>query len=452
MCAPTIVAMKSTCEHESEEASQAKPQGPLSGLRVLEMGQLIAGPFVGKTLAEFGADVVKIEPPAREGRQGGDPLRMWRLLKDGTSVWWQVQSRNKRSIAVDLAMPEGQDIARRLAAEVDVLVENFRPGVLEQWELSPQRLLELNPGLVVLRVSGYGQTGPYSGRPGYGAIGEAMGGLRYLTGEPGRLPVRTGLSIGDTLAALHGVIGVLIALHHRNATRSPTNPRGSGQVIDVALYEAVFNVTESLLPEYSAFNVVREPAGSALPGIAPSNAYACKDGSVLIAGNGDGVFRRLMACIGREDLQHDTSLATNEGRVANVDRLDQAIADWTRQRTVEEALIRLDRDSVPAGRIYTIRDIVADPQYAARDMLKTIKLDDGHTLAVPGIVPKLSATPGGIWRNAPRLGEHTAEVLRELGFSCEQIESMRVKRVIASPGHALQQSHSEDEETTNGRD
>ncbi|MFY8054368.1 MAG: CaiB/BaiF CoA transferase family protein, partial [Limnohabitans sp.] len=277
----------------------------LAGLKVLEMGQLIAGPFAAKTLADFGADVIKVEPP-----NSGDPLRKWRMLKDGTSIWWQVQSRNKRSIALDLRTPEGQELVRQLAQDADVLIENFRPGALEAWGLSPDDLIARNPKLIVLRISGYGQTGPYRNRPGFGVIGEAMGGLRHLTAEPGRVPVRVGVSIGDTLSALHGVIGILLALQHRHAT-------GLGQVIDVALYESVFNCMESLLPEYSAFGAVRGPAGSALPGIAPTNAYQCKDGAyALIAGNGDSIFKRLMVLIGREDLANDVSLQDNSGRVA----------------------------------------------------------------------------------------------------------------------------------------
>src|SRR5688500_15928805 len=296
------------------ETGNAKEAGPLAGLKVLELGQLIAGPFAAKTLGDFGAEVVKVEPPG-----AGDPLRKWRLLKDGTSVWWQVQSRNKRSLALDLRDPEGQAIVRTLAAEADVLIENFRPGALEGWSLGPTELLAANPRLVVLRLSGYGQTGPYRNRPGFGVVAEAMSGLRHLTAEPGRVPVRVGVSIGDTLAALHGVIGILLALQHRHATVSKEAPQGRGQVIDVALYEAVFNCMESLLPEYSAFGAVRGPAGSALPGIAPSNAYRCGDeGYALIAGNGDSIFKRLMSVIGRDDLGADPALADNAGRVARV--------------------------------------------------------------------------------------------------------------------------------------
>ena len=395
--------------------------GALDGLKVVEMGQLIAGPFAGKTLAEFGADVIKIEPPG-----SGDPLRNWRLIQDGTSVWWQVQSRNKRSIALDLRSAEGQDIARRLISQADVLIENFRPGTLEGWGLGYEELSKLNPGLVMLRISGYGQTGPYRDLPGFGSIGEAMGGLRHLTGEPGRVPVRCGISIGDTLAALHGTIGVLTALYHRKVNG------GKGQVIDVALHEAVFNVMESLIPEYSAFGVVREPAGSALPGIAPSNAYRCADeGVVLIAGNGDSIFKRLMQAIGRDDLADDPALANNAGRVARVHELDGAIEAWTLQRPADEVLRVLGEARVPAGRVYTAKDIVEDPHYQARDMILDQETRDGHTVQVPGIVPKLLGTPGRVRSSAPKLGDDTDAVLNQIGYSTQDIAALRGRKVVA---------------------
>ena len=394
--------------------------GALQGVRVVEMGQLIAGPFCGKTLAEFGADVVKIEPPG-----SGDPLRQWRLIKDGTSVWWQVQSRNKRSVALDLRQPEGQQLARDLIAQADVLIENFRPGTLEAWGLSPDTLLALNPRLVMVRISGYGQTGPYRDLPGFGAIGEAMGGLRHLTGEPGRVPVRVGVSIGDTLAALHATIGVMMALYHRDQRG------GQGQVIDVALHEAVFNVMESLLPEYSAFGVVREAAGSALPRIAPSNAYRCQDGYVLVAGNGDSIFKRLMAVIGRPDLAADPGLAGNTGRVERVAELDAAIEAWTVQRTVDQVLQALGDARVPAGKVYTVADIAADPHFRARDMILQQRTREGYDVEVPGVVPKLSATPGTVRQAAPRLGEDTDAVLREMGLSDQQIAQLRDRGIVA---------------------
>jgi formyl-CoA transferase len=396
------------------------PHGPLKGLKVIELGQLIAGPFAAKTLADFGADVIKIEPP-----DGGDPLRQWRLIKDGTSVWWQVQSRNKRSVALDLKTPEAQDVVRQLASQADVLIENFRPGAMEGWGLGPEALMALNPRLIMLRISGYGQTGPYRDRPGFGVVAEAMSGLRHLTAEPGRVPVRVGVSIGDTLASLHGVIGILMALHHRHRS-------GRGQVIDVALYEAVFNCMESLLPEYSAFGAVRGPAGSALPGIAPTNAYGCRDGGyVLVAGNGDSIFKRLMTCIGRTDLADDPALAKNAGRVQRVEEIDAAIGQWTAERSVDEAVAALAQAQVPAGKIYTIADIAADAHYAARGMLEAITLDDGSRLSVPGFVPKLSLTPGGHRRNAPALGQDSDEVLRELGVTDAQIQAMRERGILA---------------------
>jgi formyl-CoA transferase len=396
----------------------------LSGLKVLELGQLIAGPFAAKTLADFGAEVIKVEAP-----DSGDPLRKWRLLKDGTSVWWQVQSRNKRSLALDLRTPEGQGIVRQLATEADVLIENFRPGAMEGWGLAPDDLIAQNPKLIVLRISGYGQTGPYRNRPGFGVIGEAMGGLRHLTAEPGRVPVRVGVSIGDTLSALHGVIGILLALQHRHAT-------GKGQVIDVALYESVFNCMESLLPEYSAFGAVRGPAGSALPGIAPTNAYRCKDGAyALVAGNGDSIFKRLMNLIGRTDLANDPSLADNTGRVARVEEIDQAIENWTLQKSVEEVLQALESASVPAGRIYDIADIAADPHYEARGMLEQVTLTDGSSLKVPGFVPKLSLTPGQHRRNAPDLGQDTDAILKEMGLSSDQIQKLRAHGIVGGGDH-----------------
>ena len=349
-------------------------QSPLAlcNLRVIELGQLIAGPFAAKTLADFGADVIKIEPPTT-----GDPLRKWRLLKDGTSVWWQIQSRNKRSIALDLKQAEAQDIVRQLVKDADVLIENFRPGAMEGWGLGPDELLAINPKLIMLRISGYGQTGPYRDKPGFGVVAEAMSGLRHLTAEPGRVPVRVGVSIGDTLASLHGVIGILLALHERHTS-------GKGQVIDVALYEAVFNCMESLLPEFSAFGAVREAAGSALPGIAPSNAYKCQDGGyVLIAGNGDSIFKRLMHTMGRDDLGLDVGLTDNAGRVNRVEEIDAAIGGWTATLSVAQVLELLDAASVPAGRIYTVADIATDPHYQAREMiLQTVTAHWQHLIVL----------------------------------------------------------------------
>jgi formyl-CoA transferase len=394
--------------------------GPLDGIRVLELGQLIAGPFASRMLAEFGADVIKIETPVT-----GDPLRKWRMLHEGTSVWWAAQSRNKRSVTLNLRDPEGQDIARRLAAEADVVIENFRPGALEGWGLGWDTLHALNPRLVMLRVSGYGQTGPYRDLPGFGVIGEAMGGLRHLSGEPGRTPVRVGVSIGDSLAALHGVIGILLALRHRDQNG------GEGQMVDVALYESVFNMMESLLPEYSVFGAVRQAAGSSLPGIAPSNAYRCRDGKfALIAGNGDSIFRRLMEVIERPDLGDDPALAQNDGRVANVERIDAAISAWTEQRSLNEVLAHLNEARIPAGKIYDVADIAADPHYRAREMIVDSALADGTPVQVPGVLPKLNATPGTIRTLAPELGQHTDEVLATLGLDDAKRAALRERGII----------------------
>ncbi|RRS03336.1 CoA transferase [Aquabacterium soli] len=389
--------------------------GPLAGLKVLELGQLIAGPFAGKTLADFGAEVIKIEPPADEaGQGGGDPLRQWRMLHNGLSVWWQVQSRNKKSVVLDLRSPEGRDTVRQLIDEADALIENFKPGTMEKWGLGYDELSRTNPGLIMLRISGYGQTGPYRERPGFAVVAEAMGGMRYLNAEPGRTPVRAGVSLGDTLAGLHGVIGILMALQARHASITPDAPRGRGQVVDVALYEAVFNCMESLLPEFSAFGAVRQPAGSALPGIAPSNAYPCADGMVVIGGNGDSIFKRLMQAIGRADMAQDPDLAANPGRVARVAEIDEAIGAWTSARPVAEVVDTLNAVSVPVGRIYSAKDIAEDPHYRAREMVLPVTTHDGLTVEVPGIIPKLSRTPGGITRRGPLLGEDTDEVLGRL--------------------------------------
>jgi formyl-CoA transferase len=393
--------------------------GPLTGIRVLELGSLIAGPFCAKTLGDFGAEVIKIEPPGE-----GDALRKWRRMRNGTSLWWHVQARNKKSVTCDLRQPEGQEIVRRLARRSHIMIENFRPGALEKWSLGWDVLSRANPGLVLVRISGYGQSGPYRSRPGFAAIAEAMAGFRHITGFPDRPPARPNLSIGDTIAALHGVIGALLALH-------AVQKGGPGQIIDVALYEAMFNCMESLLPEYDAQGYVRERSGSALPGIAPSNLYPCRGGAyVLIAGNADSLFRRLMSAIGRDDLRDDPALARNDGRAAQMQRIDDAIAAWTSQRSLDEVLSEMEKAEVPAGRIYTAADIARDPHYAARGMLADIVAGDGEPLKVPGIVPKLSATPGEIRSAAPKLGEHTEQVLSDLGYSVEEIGVFRSKQII----------------------
>jgi len=390
----------------------------LQGLKVIEMGQLIAGPFASKLLGEFGADVIKIEPPGV-----GDPLRKWRKIKDGTSLWWHVQSRNKRSLTLDLKQAEAQDIVRKLVSEADVLVENFRPGTLEGWGLGYDALKAINPRLIMLRISGYGQTGPYRDLPGFGVIGEAMGGLRHLSGYPGQAPVRVGISIGDSLSSLYGVIGVLLALQER--ARS-----GEGQEIDVALYESVFAMMESLIPEYDAFGYIREPAGSALPGITPSNSYPCNDGSyVLIAGNGDSIYKRLMNLIGRDDLGNDPRLAQNDGRSQHAELIDGAIAEWTAQRGRDEVIEALKGARVPAGYPYTAADIVQDPHYLARQMIEQVQTSVGP-LKVPGVLPKLSRTPGRIGTGGPQLGEHNDDILAGLGLSAEQVAGLRERGII----------------------
>jgi formyl-CoA transferase len=393
---------------------------PLSGLRVIELGQLIAGPFASKMLGEFGADVIKVEPP-----ETGDPLRTWRMLHDGTSVWWAAHARNKRSITLNLREPEGQDVIRQLAKDADIVIENFRPGALEKWGIGFKDLHAINPKLIMLRVSGYGQTGPYKDRPGFGVIGEAMGGLRYLTGEPGRPPVRTGVSIGDTLSGLHGVIGVLMALRHRE------QQGGVGQEVDVALYESVFNMLESVLPEYSKFGAIRQPSGASMPGIAPTNAYLCKDGKyALIAGNGDSIYKRLMEMIDRADLANDPKLARNTGRAEHSDLIDAAIAAYTEQHSLDDVLTAMNAAGVPAGKSYDAADIANDPHYQARDMILNATLADGSIVQVPGIVPKLSKTPGQITRAAPALGQHTTEVLESLGISAAQQADWKARGVI----------------------
>jgi len=400
---------------------QKNRQQILSGVKVLELGQLIAGPFASKTLADFGAEVIKVEAPGL-----GDPLRKWRMLHEGTSVWWQAQSRNKQSICLDLRVKEGQAIARKLALEADVVIENFRPGTLEKWGLGWEELHQANPKLIMLRISGYGQDGPRRDEPGFAAIGEAMAGLRYITGHPNEVPVRAGVSLGDTIAGLHGALGVLLALYERDARG------GQGQMIDVALYEAVFNLTESLLPEYSAFGAIRQPAGGALPGIAPSNAYRCADGQyVLIAGNGDSIYKRLMALIGRVDLGEDPALAFNDGRAKRVAEIDAAINAWTQTLTLDQVLEGLLEAEVPAGKIYTAKDIAEDPHYQARGVIETVQAANGLKVQVPGIIPKLSQNPGSIRYRAPTLGEHTDEVLKSAGLTEEQITILKKSGVLS---------------------
>lgn len=396
----------------------SKPM-PLDGLKVLEMGTLIAGPFCGRLLAEFGAEVIKIETPVE-----GDPLRKWRKLHEGTSLWWYAQARNKKSVTVNLREKEGQEIVGKLARDADIIVENFRPGTLEKWNLGFDALAKINPKLIMVRLSGFGQTGPYKDRVGFGAIGESMGGIRYLTGYPDRAPVRVGISLGDSLAAMYGAMGALMALHHRHKT-------GMGQMVDVALYEAVFSLMESMLPEFGMGGFVRERTGSSLPGIVPSNTYLCSDGQyVVIGANGDSIFKRMMTAIGRSDLANDAGVADNAGRTARTEELDSAIGAWTGANTLTNVLAVLGKADVPSGRIYSIADIAADMQYQARDMIEKHKLGDNEDLWLPGIVPKLSATPGGTKWIGPKLGAHTAEVLSEIGYDTSAQDDLKKRGII----------------------
>jgi len=409
---------------EQHRSVDSKPPGPLAGIKVLELGSLIAGPYAAALLAQFGAEVIKIEPPA-----GGDPLRVWRVLHEGTSLWWYCQSRNKKSVAVDLRQEDGRRIVRMLAAEADIVIENFKPSTLEKWKLGWSDLSAINPNLIMVSISGYGQTGPKRDHPGFAAIAEAMGGLRFVTGFPDRPSVRAGVSIGDTLASLYAVIGALMALFHRKANG------GRGQQVDVALYEAVFAIMESLLPEYSVNGVVRERAGATLAGIAPSNTYRCSDGKdVVIAGNSDGIFKKFMCAIGRPDLAQDPLLARNDGRVRAAHRLDALIAAWCATRPLTDVLTTLENADVPAGGIYSAADIVNDPQFKARDMIQRTILPDGTPIDLPGIVPKMSVTPGRTQWLGPRLGAHTREVLASIGIEDAELESLSARGVVLESG------------------
>lgn len=398
--------------------------GPLAGIKVLELGTLIAGPFCARMLAEFGADVIKIESP-----DGGDPIRSWRVLKDGTSLWWSVQARNKKSLTLNLKAPEGRAIARQLALEADIIIENYRPGVLEKWDLGYEQLKKDKPSLIMVRLSGFGQTGPMKDLPGFGAIGESMGGLRYVSGFADRPPVRVGVSIGDSVAALHGVIGAMMALRHRDVTGGRDG--GEGQMVDVALYEAVFNMMESLVPEYDQAGVVRERTGGSLPGIVPSNTYTTGDGeNIVIAGNGDAIFKRLMLAMGRIDMAGDPQLARNDGRVARTQEIDEAIGAWCSSHTIDSAMAVLKAADVPAGKIYSVRDMMSDPQFLARDMFEQHQFADGTPVKLPAITPKLSATPGKTQWLGPTLGQHNDEVLASLGFDAAAIARLKADGVV----------------------
>ncbi|MFL1389006.1 CaiB/BaiF CoA transferase family protein [Pseudomonas tritici] len=388
---------------------------PLSGLKVIELGTLIAGPFASRICAEFGAEVIKVESP-----DGGDPLRKWRKLYEGTSLWWFVQARNKQSLTLNLKHPDGLAILKQLLADADILIENFRPGVLEKLGLSWETLHALNPKLVMVRLSGFGQTGPMKDQPGFGAVGESMGGLRYITGFEDRPPVRTGISIGDSIAALWAVIGALMALRHREVNG------GVGQVVDVALYEAIFAMMESMIPEFDVFGFIRERTGNIMPGITPSSIHTSADGKhVQIGANGDAIFKRFMSAIGREDLANDPELTSNDGRDGRRDELYGVIDRWVNSLPLDEVVAILNKAEVPASRIYSAEDMLGDPQFLAREMFLKAQLPDGKDFKMPGIVPKLSDTPGSCEWVGPQLGEHNNVLLNKLGYDSAAITRLR---------------------------
>ncbi|WP_102347249.1 CaiB/BaiF CoA transferase family protein [Bacillus sp. Marseille-P3661] len=394
---------------------------PLEGVKVLELGVLIAGPFASRLMADFGAEVIKVETPKK-----GDPIRNWRMVHNGTSLWWYVQSRNKKSITLDLKSTEGQNVIKKLIEEVDIVIENFRPGTLEKWGIGYEDLKKINPKLIMVRISGYGQDGPYKDKPGFGSIGEAMGGIRYLTGYPDRPPTRVGISLGDSVSSLYAVIGALMALRHRDVNK------GEGQIVDVALYESIFSLMESMVPEYDKFHHIRERTGSILPGIAPSNIYLSKDGKyVVIGANGDSIYKRLMILMDRKDLAEDECFQTNEGRAKHMEYIDGEIGKWTKQYELQDVLQLLDQSGIPAGPIYNIEDMMKDPHFLARKMFEDVQVEGLGNLKVPGIIPKLSETPGSIDWAGPKLGEHNEEVIKKLaGLSDEQFNKLKELGVI----------------------
>lgn len=404
-----------------EQLSTESNPGPLAGVKVLELGQLIAGPFATAFLAWFGAEVIKVEPPG-----GGDPLRTWRVVHNGTSLWWHMMSRNKRCVTLNLRVPEGQRIARELAKKVDVLVENFRPGTLEKWGLGYDELKKENPGLILARISGYGQTGPYAQKPGFAAVAEAFGGLRYVTGEPDRPPVRPNLSLGDSVAGLHAALGILMALYNRDAKG------GSGQAIDVALYESVLNLMEGTIPEFDKAGVKREREGMRLTGIVPSGTYPCSGGAFIVIGaNGDSIFRRFMMAIGRADLAQDARLANNEGRTRHIDEIDDAIRGWTLLHTPEEALQLLAKADVPSGPIYSAQEMLQDEHYRSRGVFQEVELGPNDRVKLPTVAPRLEGTPGGLRWIGPPLGEHNTQVFQDwLGYPAAELERLKTEGVI----------------------
>lgn len=392
-------------------------KGPLTHIRVIELGQLIAGPFCGQLMADMGADVIKVEPPGK-----GDPMREWG--RGDYPLWWTVCARNKRCVTANLRVPQGQEIVKKLVKEADVLLENFRPGTMEKWGLGYEELSRINPGLIMVRVSGYGQTGPYSSRAGYASVGEAMGGMRYLSGYPGQKTCRTGLSIGDSLAATYACVGALAALEHRNKT-------GEGQVVDSAIYESVLNIMEATVPEYTISNYIRERSGSVLPNVAPSNVYDCKDGSFIIGANQDTVFKRLCKAMGREELAEDERYATHTARGKNQDELDDLINEWTKTKNMDEVDELMIENGVPAGRVYRAPEMLDDPHFQAREAIVDVPHEKWDNLKMQNVFPKLSKTPGEIRWSGPEFGQHTEEVYSEvLGMSAEEIEELRRKDAI----------------------
>jgi formyl-CoA transferase len=408
----------------TKAVSSQGPRRPLEGLRILEMGQLLAGPFASVLLAWFGAEVIKIEPPGE-----GDPLRTWRSLYKGTALWWYILGRNKKSVTVNLRTAEGQAIVRRLVDKVDVVLENFKPGTMEKWGLGYEELKKINPRIIMARVSGWGQDGPYSGKPGFASVAEAVGGLRFVTGYPDSPPVRPNLSLGDTLAGLHAALGILVAVYHRDVAGS-----GVGQVVDVALYESVFNMMEGIVPDFDKLGVVRQREGNRLSGIVPTGTWRCSDDKyVVIGGNGDSIFRRLMNAIGRPDLANDAKLERNSGRVNHAALIDDAIDAWTRTHSLQQVIDTLEKADVPVGPIYSVAEMIDDPHFIARGLFETHRLSDGTTVKLPALAPKLSATPGETRWIGPELGAHNAEVLGKLlGISGEELRRLVEKGVVGS--------------------
>ncbi|GAB1259058.1 CoA transferase [Aurantivibrio plasticivorans] len=394
---------------------------PLNGIRVLEVGQLLAGPFAGCILGYFGAEVIKIEPPVT-----GDPIRNWRILEEGTSLWWRSLARNKKSVSIDLRKDEGRELVKELMKTSDVVIENFRPGVMEKWGLGPDDAKLINDKLIYARISGYGQTGPYSTKPGFASVCEAISGFRYVTGFPDEAPVRSNLSIGDTIAGIHAALGVVMALFAQKAGNA-----NSGQVVDVALYESMFNLLEAVIPEYSGAGVVRQPSGTTVTGIVPTNTYKCRDGKyIVIGGNGDSIFKRLMETAGRDDMANDPRLENNAGRVKHEPEIDEALAHWCSSVNADEAISLLESNRVPVGPIYNVADMMADKHFQERGLFEQVEIN-GKPLSVPAIMPKLSETPGATEWPGGEIGSHNDEVLGELlSLSGEQLADLKTKGIV----------------------